>query len=101
MNLFKTTFGWLLAFDLKFKGNQKQAPFKIEVQITQNKILEVLNSRLLRSYAMLDARFRKLALVLKAWNKTLSNDKNGRFNSFTICLLLLGFMLHKEFLPNL
>lgn len=50
---------------------------------------------------MLDSRFRAVAMVLKAWNKTLSADKNSRLNSFSICLLLLGFMLHKKYLPNL
>ena len=40
-------------------------------------------------------------MLLKAWNKTLSTDKNDRLNSFSICLLLLGFMIQKEYMPNL
>jgi hypothetical protein len=39
-------------------------------------------------------------LVLKAWNKTLG-DKHDRLNSFSICLLLLGFLIKKQYLPNL
>ena len=65
---------------------------KIDVEITQGKILEVFNSLLLRSYCILDSRYRQIAILLKAWNKTLA-DKNSRLNSFSICLLLLGFML--------
>ena len=99
--ILKATFGDLLEFDLEFLGDEKRKKMKIQVQITQEKILEVCNSNLLQSYCKLDSRFRKLAIVLKAWNKTLADDKNDRFNSFTICLLLLGFMLHREYFPNL
>ena len=38
--------------------------------------------------------------MLKAWNKTLG-EKNNILNSFSICLLLLGFMITKDYLPNL
>jgi DNA polymerase sigma len=66
---------------------------QIKVEITQGKILEVFNSLLLRSYCIVDSRYRQLAIFLKAWNKTLTADKNDRLNSFSICLLLLGFMI--------
>lgn len=97
----QATFGRLLDFEIKFAGDSKRPAMTIDVEITEGKILEVCNSNLLQSYCKLDSRFRKLAIVLKAWNKTLSVEKNSRFNSFTICLLLLGYMLHNEYLPCL
>ena len=41
----------------------------IELDITVNKTLELLNSHLVGAYGAYDSRFIKLALYLKAWNK--------------------------------
>jgi DNA polymerase sigma len=73
----------------------------IEIDISINKILEVLNSRLIYSYSMLDQRFRKLAVILKTWNKCHFPDKKKRINSFSIYLLLIAFLQHRRILPNL
>lgn len=50
---------------------------------------------------MLDERFRKVALVLKNWNRGISPNKEGRLNSFSIYLLLLAYMLHEKYFINL
>lgn len=73
----------------------------IDVDISVNRILELANSHLVRSYCLQDNRFRILAMVLKTWNKTLSNDKSLRLNSFSIYLLLLAYMLHNRYMINL
>ena len=73
----------------------------MDVDLTVNKVLEVLNSQLIQTYCLMDDRFRKVALVLKNWNKSLNSDKHKRLNSFSIYLLLLAFMLHKRYMINL
>jgi DNA polymerase sigma len=88
-------FGRLLQFEVAHRG------MKIRVEICENKLLEVLNSKLIRSYCIFDPRFRQLAIYLKAWNKLLTPHKNDRLNSFSVCLLLLGFMIQNKYLPNL
>ena len=67
--------------------------FTIDVDISINKPLEILNSQLICTYCMMDDRFRKVALVLKNWNRCISDDKAKRLNSFSVYLLLLAFML--------
>ena len=62
------TFGKLLQFKVKYRGRV------IEVDVGQHKVLELYNSKLLRAYCLFDKRFRHLAIVLKAWNKTLPGD---------------------------
>ena len=67
-----------------------------------NKVLEMRNSQLIFTYCHLDARFRKLSMVLKNWQKSISPDsKAQRLNSYSIYLLLLAFMIEKQYLPNL
>lgn len=75
--------------------------FNIDVDISINKPLEILNSQLICSYCMLDDRFRKVALVLKNWNRTVDRSKDKRLNSFSIYLLLLVYMLSEKYLINL
>ena len=50
---------------------------------------------------MLDERFRKVALVLKNWNRLVSRSKDKRLNSFSIYLLLLVYMLNEKYMINL
>ena len=45
--------------------------FIIDLDISINKPLEMLNSELIGTYCAIDERFQKVALVLKAWNRTL------------------------------
>ena len=71
----------------------------VDVDVLVDKILELMNTELIRRYCLQDERFRRTALVLKAWNRGLA-DKNKRLNSFSIYILLLAFMLHKHMLVN-
>ena len=82
---------------LSFKDNWNQ----IEVDITINKTTEILNSHLVCAYGQYDIRFVKLALYLKAWNKSRFTDKMKRLNSFSIYLMLIAFLQHRGVLPNL
>ena len=77
------------------------AKIEIDVDILLNKLLEIRNSELVCQYCLVDERYRKVALVLKAWNRKLSSDKNKRLNSFSIYMLLLAFMLHEKYMVNL
>ena len=79
--------------------NGKQ--FTIDVDISINKPLEILNSQLICTYCLMDERFRKVALVLKNWNRGTEASKNNRLNSFSIYLLLLAFMLEFKYMINL
>ena len=74
---------------------------QVEIDICVNKTLEVLNSQLICTYGAYDVRFIKLALFLKAWNKQHFRDKMKRLNSFSIYLMLIGFLQHRSILPNL
>ena len=74
---------------------------QIEVDITINKTMEVLNSHLVSAYGSYDTRFVKLALYLKAWNKSRFPDKMKRLNSFSIYLMLIAFLQQRGVLPNL
>ena len=49
----------------------------------------------------MDQRFRKVALVLKNWNRCISSKKEKRLNSFSIYILLLAFMLEHKYMINL
>lgn len=74
---------------------------QIEVDICVNKVLEVINSQLIGAYGSYDERFAELALYLKTWNKQRFTDKMKRLNSFSIYLMLIGFLQHKKIMPNL
>ena len=72
----------------------------VDVDILVDKVLEIMNTDLIRVYCEQDERFMKVALVLKAWNRNLSSDKSSRLNSFSIYILLLAYMLFKHMLVN-
>lgn len=74
---------------------------RIDVDITINKTLEIVNSSLVNTYASYDVRFVKLALVIKTWNKVRFPDKMKRLNSFSLYLMLIAFLQDKGILPNL
>lgn len=73
----------------------------LEIDISVNKTLEVLNSQLLMVYCQLSEDFHRLALFLKAWNKKNFTDKMTRLNSYTMSLMLLAFMQYEQLLPSL
>jgi DNA polymerase sigma len=56
-----TSFG----FQLKLKDKVHD----IVIEVFVNKIVDPFNSFLIQTYAQLDSRFLKLALILKNWNK--------------------------------
>lgn len=72
---------------------------QVEIDITINKVVEIQNSRLISAYALHDMRFRKLAMLLKVWNKNFFPDKRKRLNSYSITLMLLAHMIALEILP--
>jgi DNA polymerase sigma len=88
--------GCQFAFQIKVDGQV------IDIDLLVNKYLEVRNSELIQAYCKLDHRFKDCALVLKRWAKSWDdNDKSKRPNSFSMYMLLLGFMIHKKYFPNL
>ena len=82
-------------------ANSRSKTFNIDIDISINKPLEILNSQLISTYCLIDERFQKVALVLKNWNRGLASEKNDRLNSFSIYLLLLAFMLKEKYMINL
>lgn len=75
--------------------------FVIDVDMSINKPLEMLNSALIYQYCAMDQRFHKVALVLKNWNRRIDSDKGKRINSFSVYLLLLTFMLEYKYMIDL
>ena len=105
-NPFAMSAGALLQFKLKvFKGKIRGGTSReyhvLDIDILVNKVLELHNSNLIRMYCLQDTRFQKVALVLKSWNRALTREKHDRLNSFSICMLLLAFMLHNRMMVNL
>ena len=76
--------------------------YKVDVDLAVNKYLEILNSQLISTYCELDHRFRQAAFVLKSWMKTTDPvNKHKRLNSFSVYMILLAFMIHNKYIPNL
>ena len=58
-----------------------------------NKVVDPYNTWLLQTYAMLDVRFLKLALILKAWNKKVNLDMGtNKLNSYSMILMLIAYL---------
>ena len=57
--------GAILKIQCSSKMEAKDDEFVIDVDLSVNKHLEILNSHLIFQYCLLDQRFRKVALVLK------------------------------------
>ena len=93
------TTGAIFSFKVELKMGLKLYYFECDILV--NKYLEIRNSQLIGTYCKLDRRYRENALVLKRWSKQTNSDKNKRLNSFSMYMLLLGFMIHKNYLPNL
>ena len=62
--------GALLEFQVKLPPRFNN--LVLDVDILVNKVLELQNSELIGMYCVQDPRFQQVALVLKAWNRTLS-----------------------------
>lgn len=89
--------GWILQF------NDKKLDLKIDIMV--NKLSELHNSNLLRSYAKLDPRFLKIVHFLKHLNEDKKVNENltkkNKLNNYSLCLMLIAFMQHEKLLPNL
>jgi DNA polymerase sigma len=75
--------------------------FETDIDLSVNKVLDPLNSELILTYSKIDSRFHKLALVLKHWNKQRFPNKNERLNSYSLVLLLIAYMQHRQLIPCL
>ena len=96
--------GHLLKFTVRrsFKQNGEKRRLYIDVDLSINRNLEILNTTLILTYCLFDERYRKIAMVLKIWNRNLKvKNKWDRLNSFSMYLLLLAFMLQEKYLPNI
>lgn len=88
------SFGYLLSIkDLKYS--------EVHIEIAINKVVDLYNSQLLRTYTLIDRRFHILSLILKDWNKKKFPDKIKRMNSYSIVLMLIAFLQLKHVLPRL
>lgn len=72
-----------------------------EADILVNKVLEAHNTDLIKTYAMLDTRFRDLCLILKYLNKYHFPSASNRLNSYSIVLMTLAYLQHEGILPIL
>ena len=75
-------------FMLKLKDEQ----FNADIEIQVNKVIELKNTQLIYTYALMDRRFLKLALLLKKWNQKKFPDHKTRLNSYSIVLMLIAFL---------
>lgn len=64
----------------------------VDIEITINKIIELLNSQLIYSYALIDRRFVDLVLLLKTWNKKKFKNPQSRLNSYSIVLMSIAML---------
>jgi len=75
--------------------------YNYKIDISANKVLDLYNSHLLRTYALLDERFHIMALLIKSWNKKRFPSKIERLNSYSIVLMIIAFLQYEEVLPRL
>jgi DNA polymerase sigma len=75
--------------------------YETDIDLSINKVIDPYNSMLIFTYAKLDKRFHKLAIVLKYLNKKRFPEKNDRLNSYSIVLILIAFLQLKNVLPCL
>jgi DNA polymerase sigma len=89
-----TSFGYQLKL--------KERLYDIDIDVFINKIVDPFNSLLIQTYARLDSRFLKLALILKYWNKkTFDKMGSNKLNSYSIVLMLIAFLQKEDVLPSL
>ena len=70
-------------------------PFKVTIEVFINKVVDPYNTWLLQTYALIDERFLKLALVLKYWNKEVNKDRGkSKLNSYSMILMLIAYLQH-------
>ena len=74
-----------------------------DIDITFNNLLPLYNSRLLKSYSLLDDRVAKLGRLVKFWSKSRAVNEalEGTLSSYSHCLLLIHFLQRSGILPIL
>ncbi|ELP92015.1 polyA polymerase cid, putative [Entamoeba invadens IP1] len=74
-----------------------------DVDISIDNFDGIYNSEIVKSYFSVHPKVRAFVREVKQFHKEnkLINPKNGLFNSFSIVLLVLFFLLNKELLPEL
>ncbi len=73
----------------------------MQIDISVQKIVDIYNTKLIRTYALIDHRFVKLALILKEWNKHHFKNNKERLNSYSMTLMLIAYLQHCNVLPRL
>lgn len=71
------------------------------VQLLLDKELERINSELIYTYMQLDPRVRHLCFLVKAWNKQKFVNLQLRLNSYSLVLMMIGYLQLKGYLPYL
>ncbi len=71
------------------------------MQVLVNKHLEKYNVELIRTYTLVDKRFKKLALILKYWNKMHIENSTQRLSSHAMVLMLICYLQIRGVLPKL
>lgn len=75
----------------------------VDVDVSFNNSLPLYNSRLLRTYADIDLRVRGLGRLVKWWAKQrqVNDAQEGTLSSYSYTLLVIHYLQHVNFLPNL
>lgn len=73
----------------------------MQIDISVQKIVDLYNTQLIRTYSKIDQRFVKLALILKEWNKSHFRNNKERLNSYSITLMLIAYLQYCNVLPKL
>ncbi|XP_010523705.1 PREDICTED: UTP:RNA uridylyltransferase 1 [Tarenaya hassleriana] len=70
----------------------------ISCDICINNVLAVVNTKLLRDYARIDARLRQLAFIVKHWAKTrkVNETYQGTLSSYAYVLMCIHFLQHRR-----
>ncbi|KAH7703744.1 PAP/25A associated domain containing protein [Aphelenchoides avenae] len=69
---------------------------QISIDLSYNRIYGVYNTHLLSHYAKLDNRFPMLCVAVRGWAKAegILNARSKTFNSYTLNLLVLHYLVH-------
>ncbi|CAN6562718.1 unnamed protein product [Malus baccata var. baccata] len=70
----------------------------ISCDICINNVLAVINTKLLRDYAKIDARLRQLAFIVKHWAKSrgVNETYHGTLSSYAYVLMCIHFLQHRR-----
>lgn len=88
---------------IKWWNAKRVASGNQDIDITFNNLLPLYNSRLLKSYSLLDDRVAKLGRLVKFWSKSRAVNEalEGTLSSYSHCLLLIHFLQRSGILPIL